>query len=261
LTTNLSVSTLFDLSGRRALVTGASGGLGLHAAEVLAREGASVALAARRTTEIRAAAADLVAEGYRACGVYLDVMKPETIPAAFDSVETELGGPVDLLVNNAGILYVERFSSQSVGEMQRVIDTNLKGAFLVSQEAARRMPSHRNSCIVNIASTAGLRAAGLMSSYGASKAGLIHLAQILAVELAAQGIRVNTICPGNFETDMHAAFAGRGIADGLLKRIPQRRFGVPRDLDGPLLLLASDAGRYMTGAVLTVDGGQCVSWM
>jgi NAD(P)-dependent dehydrogenase (short-subunit alcohol dehydrogenase family) len=115
--------------------------------------------------------------------------------------------------------------------------------------------------IINVTSTSGLRAGGLLSSYGASKAGLLQLTRIMALELAHKGVRVNALCPGNFETDMHDVFRDGGLEDNLLKRIPQRRFGKPADLDGPALLLASDAGRYMTGAVIVVDGGQTLSWM
>ncbi|MGO4764158.1 SDR family oxidoreductase [Cupriavidus sp. 2KB_3] len=135
----------------------------------------------------------------------------------------------------------------------------MKGAYLMAQEAARRMVQRGEGSIVNIASSSGLRAGGQMSSYGASKAALIHLTQIMALELAGKGVRVNAIAPGNIETDMHAEFAG--IEQGILKRIPMRRFGKPSDLDGAMLLLASDAGRYMTGAVIPVDGGQVLSWM
>lgn len=123
------------------------------------------------------------------------------------------------------------------------------------------MVAAKGGAIVQIASTAGLRAAGFLSSYAASKAGLLHLSQVMALELASRGVRVNTICPGNFETDMHQIFIEGGHADTLRKRIPQHRFGVAEDLDGAVLLLASDASRYITGAVLTVDGGQALAWM
>lgn len=115
--------------------------------------------------------------------------------------------------------------------------------------------------IINVASTAGLRAGATMASYGASKAALMHLTRIAALELAGKGVRVNTLCPGNFDSDMQKVFEEKGFTETLLRRTPQRRFGKPGDLDGALLLLASDAGRYMTGAVVTVDGGQSLSWM
>jgi NAD(P)-dependent dehydrogenase (short-subunit alcohol dehydrogenase family) len=130
---------------------------------------------------------------------------------------------------------------------------------LVAQEAARRMAGARSGVIVNIASTAGLRAGGFLSSYCASKAALIHLTHVMALELAGKGIRVNAICPGNIETDMQDAL--HGFEETLIKRTPMRRFGKPEDLDGVSLLLASDAGRYITGAAIPVDGGQALSWM
>lgn len=252
---------LFSLAGKVALVTGASSGFGLHIAGVFARAGAAVALAARRTEKIEAAARDLVSRGYKACAVPMDVTRAETIPAAFDAAERALGAAADILFNNAGILYTGKFLEQDPVQVRRVFDTNLEGAFLVAQEAAKRMAAAKRGTIINVSSNSGLRAGGLMSSYGASKAALIQLTQVMALELAASGIRVNALCPGNFETDMHGQFQRRGLEENLRKRIPQRRFGRVEDLDGPALLLASDAGRYMTGSIVVVDGGQTLSWM
>src|SRR5690606_16546314 len=144
-------------------------------------------------------------------------------------------------------------------ELARVFDTNLKGAMLVAQEAARRMSERRSGVIINIASTAGMRAGGSLSSYCASKAALIHLTRVMALELATKGIRVNAICPGNIETDMQDAL--KQFEQTLVKRTPMRRFGKPEDLDGISLLLAGDAGRYITGAAIPVDGGQVLTWM
>lgn len=254
-------AALFSLEGRRALVTGASSGIGLHLSGVLARAGARVVLAARRTARIEAAAREFEARGLRAASVFVDVTDASSIGPAFDAAERALGGPVDLLVNNAGVLYVKRFLDQSEADVTRVFETNLKGAFLVAQEAARRMVPLGRGAIVNVASTAGLRAGGLLASYNASKAGLVHLTRTMALELAGKGIRVNALCPGNIETEMQDAFAAAGFHERMLERTPQRRFGTPADLDGPVLLLASDAGRYMTGAVVAVDGGQLLSWM
>ena len=257
----MEISKLFSLQGRVALVSGASSGLGLHLAGTLAEAGAAVVLAARRKDKVEAAAAKLTAKGHRALAVYLDVTKTETIAAAFTAAEAAFGAPVDVLLNNAGIIYANKFLQQEEVEVTRIIDTNFKGAFLVAQEAARRMAKLKQGSIINVASTAGLRAAGFLSSYAAMKAGLIQLSQVMALELAGKGIRVNVVCPGNFETDMHQLFAAQGLEKTVLDRIPQRRFGKPEDLDGTILLLASDAGRYMTGAVVTVDGGQTLSWM
>ena len=250
---------LFSLKGKVAFISGASSGFGLHLAGVMAKAGAAVVLAARRTDKLETAVKDLVSAGYRACAVPLDVTKSQTIAPAFDKAEQLLGAPADILLNNAGVVFLKRFVDQGEAEVDQLFDTNLKGAFLVGQEAARRMAKHGGGSIINVASVAGLRAAGFMSSYSASKAALISLTGVMALELANKKVRVNVLCPGNFETDMHANFAD--LSEPLLKRIPQRRFGQPEDLDGPLLLLASDAGRYMTGAVISVDGGQGLSWM
>jgi len=191
--------------------------------------------------------------------VYLDVTHPETIPSAFDAAHERLGAPVDVLINNAAVLHSEKFASQMETDIARVFDTNLKGAFLVAQEAARRMVAIKRGSIVNVASTAGLRAGAFMASYGASKAGLIHLTRIMALELAGKNVRVNVLCPGNIDTDMQETL--HDFRESMLRRTPMRRFGKPDDLDGAFLLLASDAGRYMTGSVLVVDGGQALSWM
>jgi NAD(P)-dependent dehydrogenase (short-subunit alcohol dehydrogenase family) len=250
---------LFTLKGSVALVSGASSGIGLHLSNALARAGARVAIAARRKDKIESAADDLVSNGHQAVAVPLDVTKRETIAAAFDAVEGALG-PVDVLINNAGVIYIKRFTDQDESQVARLFDTNLKGAFLVAQEAARRMMKLGHGAIVNVASTAGMRAAGFLSSYAASKAAIIRLTEVMALELASKGIRVNAICPGNIETDMHGAF-GKDLQESILQRIPQGRFGKPDDLDGAVLLMSSAAGRYITGATLTVDGGQALSWM
>jgi NAD(P)-dependent dehydrogenase (short-subunit alcohol dehydrogenase family) len=257
----MSGNDIFSLAGRTALVTGASSGIGLHLAEVLARAGAAVALAARRVDKTDAAAGDLAATGYRACSVYLDVTDARTIEPAFVEAERELGAAIDILVNNSGVIYLKRFVDQDESEIARIFDTNLKGAFLVAQAAANRMLSAGRGSIINVVSTAGLRAAGLLSSYAASKAAIIQMTRVMALELSPKGIRVNALCPGNFETKMHETFAGAGLDASLIKRIPLRRFGQLDDLNGAALLLTSDAGRYITGVTLPVDGGQLLSWM
>lgn len=255
----MNIDTLFSLSGKVALVTGASSGIGLHIAGVYAQAGAHVVLAARRRDRIDAAVATLREQGHQASGVYLDVTDGPSIAAAFQQIESELGAGVDILYNNSGIIYQKPFLEQDEAEIARVFDTNLKGAMRVAQEAARRMASRKNGVIINVASTAGLRAGGMLSSYAASKAALIHLTEIMALELASKGIRVNAICPGNIVTDMQGSL--KDFEQALLKRTPMRRFGTPEDLDGASLLLASDAGRYMTGVAIPVDGGQLLSWM
>jgi len=255
----MDIETLFSLSGKLALVTGASSGIGLHIAKVYARAGAKVVLAARRRDRIDKAVAELRQQGHQALGVYLDVTKADSIPAAFQEVEGHFGAGVDILYNNSGIIYQKPFLEQVESEITRVFDTNLKGAMLVAQEAARRMAARRSGVIINISSTAGLRAGGALSSYCASKAALIHLTEVMALELASKGIRVNAICPGNIETEMQESL--QEFEQALRKRTPMRRFGTPEELEGVSLLLASEAGRYMTGVSIPVDGGQALAWM
>ncbi len=250
---------IFSLEGKTALITGASSGIGLHIAQLYARGGATVVLAARRTDRIDAEVGKLRDSGFKAHGVYLDVTKSETIRAAFISAEDQCGAPIDILYNNSGIIYSKPFLEQDEIEIARVFDTNLKGAMLVAQEGARHMLKNGSGVIINIASVAGLRAGGSLSSYCASKAALIQLTNVMALELAGKGIRVNAICPGNIQTDMQESL--KKFESNLLKRTPMRRFGKPDDLDGVSLLLASDAGRYIAGASIPVDGGQALTWM
>jgi NAD(P)-dependent dehydrogenase (short-subunit alcohol dehydrogenase family) len=257
----MSTEAIFNLNDKVSFVSGASSGIGRHLAGVLARAGSAVALAARRQDKIEAAVDELVADGHRACAVQMDVTKSSTIAPAFDAAEKALGRPVDVLLNNAGVIYMKKFIDQEEAEVELLLNTNLKGSFLVAQEAGRRMAETGGGAIVNVASTAGLRAAGYLSSYAASKAALIRLTEVMALELAHKKVRVNVLCPGNIETDMLQTFTDSGIEESVLKRIPQRRFGKPDDLDGAVLLMASDAGRYMTGATVTIDGGQALSWM
>lgn len=245
------------LDGKVALVTGASGGLGRHFAQVLTAAGATVVLAARRVEKLRDAAAAL---GPRAHAVALDVADAASVAEAFAAAEAAAGGPVTVVINNAGIADTCAALDVTPEDWDRVLDTNLTGAFLVAQAAARRLRETGSpGSIVNIASIAGLRPAGAVAAYCASKAGLVHLTKALALEWARHGIRVNALCPGYIETDINADFFATDAGQALIKRIPQRRLGRPEELDAPLLLLASDASPYLTGAVLAVDGGHLVS--
>ncbi len=191
--------------------------------------------------------------------VELDVQAGKSVSAAFDSAETALGA-IDVVVNNAGISIVKPALDMPEEDWDAVVDTNLRGAWLVAQTAARRwVAAKRPGVIVNIASILGLRTIGQVAPYNASKAGLIHLTRALAMEWARHDIRVNAICPGYIETEMNSDFWKTPGGHRLIERIPQRRIGQPEHLDGALLLLASDAGSFMTGSVLTVDGGHTVS--
>jgi NAD(P)-dependent dehydrogenase (short-subunit alcohol dehydrogenase family) len=249
------MSKLFDLSGKTALVTGASSGLGAHFARCLGEAGAAVVLAARRADRLRSLEAELAAKKIAARSVDLDVQSAESIAKAL-----EQAGPVDILVNNAGISIVKPALEMPEKDWDAVVDTNLRGAWLMAQGAAKRWVADKTpGSIVNIASILGLRTIGQVAPYNASKAGLIHLTQALAMEWARYRIRVNAICPGYIETEMNSAFWKTPGGQKLIDRIPQRRIGQPEHLDGALLLLASEAGTFMTGSVLTVDGGHVVS--
>ena len=253
------MSKRFDLSGKVALVTGASSGLGVHFARTLASAGASVAIAARRADRLASLQAELLEAGGKAAAVELDVQSGKSVNAAFDAAEKTLGA-VDIVVNNAGISIVKPALEMPEEDWDAVVDTNLRGAWLVAQTAAKRwVAARRAGAIVNIASILGLRTIGQVAPYNASKAGLIHLTRALAMEWARYQIRVNAICPGYIETEMNGAFWKTPGGQKLIERIPQRRIGQPEHLDGALLLLASDAGTFMTGSVITVDGGHTVS--
>ena len=253
------MSKRFDLTGKVALVTGASSGLGVHFARTLAAAGASVAIAARRADRLASLQAELQAAGAKAVAVELDVQSGDSITAAFAAVEEALG-PIDIVVNNAGISIVKPALEMPVEDWDAVVNTNLRGAWLVAQAAGKRwLMAKRPGVIVNIASILGLRTIGQVAPYNASKAGLIHLTRALAMEWARHDIRVNAICPGYIETEMNGDFWKTPAGQRLIDRIPQRRIGKPEHLDGALLLLASEAGSFMTGSVLTVDGGHTVS--
>src|SRR4030095_2674010 len=249
------MSKRFDLTGKVALVTGASSGLGVHFARTLAAAGASVAGAAR----LASLQAEFQSAGVKAAAVELDVQSGGSITAAFAAAEQALG-PIDIVVNNAGISIVKPALEMPVEDWDAVVNTNLRGAWLVAQTAGKRwLMAKRPGVIVNIASILGLRTIGQVAPYNASKAGLIHLTRALAMEWARHDIRVNAICPGYIETEMNSDFWKTPAGQRLIDRIPQRRIGKPEHLDGALLLLASEAGSFMTGSVLTVDGGHTVS--
>jgi len=245
----------FDLSGKTALVTGASSGLGAHFAKCLGEAGAAVVLAARRADRLQSLQAELAKTHVKARAVDLDVTSAESVASAL-----EAAGPLDIVVNNAGISIVKTALEMPEKDWDAVVDTNLRGAWLVAQGAAQRwVADKRPGSIVNIGSILGLRTIGQIAPYNASKAGLIHLTRVLAMEWARYRIRVNAICPGYIETEMNSAFWKTPGCQKLIERIPQRRIGQPEHLDGALLLLASDAGEFMTGSVITVDGGHTVS--
>jgi NAD(P)-dependent dehydrogenase (short-subunit alcohol dehydrogenase family) len=250
----------FDLTGQAAIVTGASGGLGRHFAITLARAGAKVALCARRAERIAEVAREIQAFDGRAMPIVMDVTDAASVSDGVAAAETELGA-IGILINNSGVADAgAAFLEQDEADWDRVIDTNLKGAWLVAREVARHMVRlGHGGRIVNVGSVLAFGAASRVAAYAASKAGLIQLTRAMAVELARNGIRVNALAPGYIETDLNRDFLQSAAGQAKLKRIPSRRFGRVEDLDGPLLLLASDASAYMTGAVITIDGGQSVA--
>lgn len=250
----------FNLQDRVAVVTGGFTGLGLHFATTLARHGASVALLGRRI-ELghEVARAIEVQPSCRVVAVACDVRDAASVQAAFDEVHTTLG-TATVVVNNAGTVQRTASLETSEEDWQSVIDTNLSGVFRVAQAAARQMrEAGTGGSIINIASILGLRVREQVASYAASKAGIVHLTQALALEWAPLGIRVNALAPGYFETDLNRDLLRSEVGQALMSRVPQRRPGQLPELDGPLLLLASDAASYMTGAVIPVDGGHLVS--
>jgi NAD(P)-dependent dehydrogenase (short-subunit alcohol dehydrogenase family) len=246
------------LAGRTALVTGASSGLGRHFALVLARAGARVAIGARRMDRLVTLAEEIRAGGGEALLVELDVTDEASIEQAVSRTADAMAG-LDILVNNAGLVVAKAALDLSPADWDLTIATNLRGAFMVAQSAGRRMAEAKSGSIINIASILGLRTGGHLAAYATSKAGLIHLTRNLALEWARLGIRVNAIAPGYVETELNSEFFGTQAGQDIIRRIPQRRLGQAEDLDGALLLLASDASRYITGAVLVVDGGHSIN--
>lgn len=248
----------FRLDGRIVLVTGGSSGLGMHFAALLAGAGARVAVAARRADKLQSVVDAITQAGGQARALSLDVTDGASVRQCFDELAS--WGAPDVLVNNAGVTVTRSLLEQTEADFDSVLDTNLKGCWLMATEAARRMvAAGQGGSIVNVASILGERVAGGVAPYAISKAGVVQATKSMALELARHRIRVNALLPGYVVTDLNRDFLHSEAGDKLRARIPSRRFGEMTDLDGPLLLLASDAGAAMSGATVAVDGAHLVS--
>jgi len=249
----------FSVHGKSILITGASSGFGAHFARVLASEGAKVGLAARRVEALEAIAAEIRNAGGTAATVKLDVLDGASVKQAVDAIAGQFGR-IDVLVNNSGISITRPVLDQTEEDFDAVMGVNLRGAFLVATEVARRMRADgKGGSIINIESILSFRQAGHIAPYAASKAALTQLARSMALELARYNIRVNGIAPGYFATDINREFFETEGGAAMIKRMPARRLGKLEELEGPLLLLASDASSYMNGATIVVDGGHLTS--
>ncbi len=254
----MKAAEMFSLKGRVALVTGASSGLGTQFARALADNGAAVALVARRADRLNALKAEIEGKGGRAVAIEADVTDRAAMTCAFEAAEKAFG-TVTILVNNAGIAHGGRAVEMPAEEWRKVLSTNLDAVFFWAQEAASRMLAAKTQgAIVNIASVLGLAVSKGAVAYATAKAGVVQVTKALAVELAFKGVRVNAIAPGWFVTEMNDDYLTSEAGVAIKREIPMGRFGNPGDLDGALLLLTSDAGSYITGATIVVDGGQVV---
>lgn len=250
------MTTLFDMTGQRVLVSGGATGLGFAMAQALSRVGAEVILLARREALLEQAVSQLRAEGAEARYVVADVTVPAEREQALAIIRET--GPLHALINNAGVADDAMLMDVSEAGWSRVLDLNLKAATFLAQSVAQEMAANGGGSIVNIASVLGSVTQKGTGPYAVSKAGLLHLTRAMAVEWGRYQIRVNAIAPGYFRTDISDGFLDSEAGLDMVRRAPIRRTGEPQELSGAVLLLASKAGAYMTGSVITVDGGLSV---
>ncbi|AFP31198.1 Gluconate 5-dehydrogenase [Marinobacter sp. BSs20148] len=252
------INHLFNMAGKRVLVTGASSGLGRHFARTLARAGARIAVGARRTDRLQTLVEEIRSDGGEAIALALDVSSRKSVIACLDALNDQFGG-LDVVVNNAGVSDTKAALDYTDDDWDNILQTNLKGAWMVAQEGARRMVKNGGGSIVNVTSILSSRVTAGVGPYCAAKAGLAHLTRSLALELARYGVRVNSLAPGYVMTEINRELLESDVGEKLKKRIPARKFCEVQDLDGALLLLASDAGRAMTGSEIVVDNGHACS--
>ncbi|MDE2398840.1 MAG: SDR family oxidoreductase [Burkholderiales bacterium] len=252
-----------DLSGRVALVTGASSGLGTQFAKTLAQAGAGVVLAARRIERLKTLRAEIESEGGDAHVVGLDVTDPQSIAAAVAHAETEMGA-IDILVNNSGVSTTQKLTDVTPDDYDYVMDTNTRGAFFVAQAVAKRMIARSKGQapgtftggrIVNVASMAGLRPLGQIGVYAMSKAAVVHMTKAMALEWGRYGINVNALCPGYIDTEINHHHWQTEAGQKLIQMLPRRRVGKPADLDVSLMMLCANESHFVNGAVIAVDDG------
>jgi NAD(P)-dependent dehydrogenase (short-subunit alcohol dehydrogenase family) len=252
-----------DLSGRVALVTGASSGLGAQFARTLSKAGASVVLAARREDRLKSLRAELEADDGDAHIVQMDVSDPDSINAAIAHAETEMG-TIDILINNAGISVTQKLVDVTPDSFDEVMNTNTRGAFFVAQAVAKRMIARSKGTapgtftggrIVNVASMAGLRVLGQIGVYSMSKAAVIHMTRAMALEWGRFGINTNALCPGYIDTEINHHHWQTDAGQKLVQMLPRKRVGKPQDLDAALMMLCANESHFVNGAVLAADDG------
>ncbi|MCK5425187.1 MAG: glucose 1-dehydrogenase [Emcibacter sp.] len=252
------MQNLFTLNGKIALVTGASSGLGNHFAKTLANAGAKVVVAARRRDKLDSLVQEITETGGEVIAVTMDVNDMDSIRNAYDEAEKHLG-LVDIILNNAGVADSKAFLEIDEESWDFTMDTNLKSVMRVAQEGCKRLvAAKQGGVVINISSLLGMAFQTLQTSYATSKAGVIHMTRCMASEMMRYGIRVNSIAPGYFKTEINADFFETERGQAYIKTIPARRLGRLDELDGPLLLLASEASSFVNGTTLVVDGGHLV---
>ena len=255
----MSPDNLFNLEGKTALVTGAGSGLGQEIAKTLYEAGANLALAARRKEKLEETKNDLEKGSQKVEIFSLDVTKEESIAECLKSIKKRMGD-IDILVNNSGVTIVGAMDSHTTNEWDNVMDTNLRGPWVLSKNwlHQRLEEKKKGGVIINVSSITGDNPQKGNGIYAASKSGLSHLTRQMALEWAKYGVRVNSIAPGYIRTNLNSDFVDSDLSNDMIRRIPMRRLGKIHEIDGPILLLASEAGSYITGSTLVVDGGHLV---